>query len=1545
MLLNAGQAVFHLPMDGSMVEYVRSQTWANAFCMASGAMLRSHGAVGYGKALTTAGIPWSGIPTVNSVDVTTLNASTGVIAWASTVGVHVALTSTDGTMRCLTTLASGECDKVRVTALSTSKFLLAFENVTDGNIGQLRAIKATGITMLAGATVTFHDAFGGYSLPSLTPLASNMAALMYRDDADSGRGKCVLVSASGVDPGITVGLGMVSTIGNGLPVDVPSICSLSSTSLVAAYCDDLNNGVARSQVGSVVGSGIIWYDPVTVSAEPETSNLSIAPLGTTVDGKPRVVFTYTYPSRIQGHYEDGVIPSGSTYYTMPRTIGGNAVSRIATINTDTMTFGLESDVNVVQGALNQPQTIGVDDTRAAVIYRDLTNGNRAAISYGVLCPTSNVMAWTPPSAVLSPSCYSPRIAAFSPNALLTAQTSGTSMVLGAVSAPDRFTATGGTGYTQASGLLKFSVFYRGKRCCADGASLTLSRGISVSVRSSGLFVSDALGTVAWLTSQVTDRIALGSNGDWHSHYWHVERESGSWRMWSSLDGSIVRDEGLGSGSGFVGTGADTPPAMTFNGSDADASYDEVTWWFSANRWTNHQASKVEMLRASGWLLPTYTDHVQSRVSGALSLSIYGPNPCTSGIHLFLKASDMFDDPHVVFYHPIDGHKEWTKHQAWDHRYRSVPGRVGSGMTTVVNDSVVLHTGIGADSGTAYHPRCGVVGVSQQRSIHSFVNNLNGYVYYWGCQVSGTTIASGSRLGCPSMFTWVDMDMIPAGDNAALSFRARNVSPYQLVADLVWFGGDGLGLSISSGTPVHTARGYYARGCVLSQSGIVTRAAVFWIANTGSLNLGAIYGRVITVSGTTITSMGPLSVDLNADRPLAAYGTAITQLQRPLVFNQNRVMISWLWDTIYSKMICIADDGTITPSGEFFGTGSPDNATSVNVAKLSDTKWACVEQGSWGAMSCLVESSGTSLHAHPAFKLPGVPQVGGAILSQTKSFSSSAIGISPSSYLMAANANVSPYSGAIWIMNQSGVYFVSGSITPFTDPGERIERCCLTKLTDQTTTASGTSLLLYRNTSDYHGKCRVIAFSGTTVHVGSEFKFNAANTRLMATCRMTDTRLGLIYLDNSDLISRLCCVTVSGLALEFGSQTTFAQHTAQDAMADFPIERVSDTRIAFATCLWTSGVNKYWRVNTAALSGATFIVGPALTGFTDTSVQYGNVGLTQIDDNRLMIGFLALSGATLPPYGRTYLLGVSGTTPTVLSSGTFTPGSRRSAGSAFGNSPRIEKFGTSGYMLSWLDESPAQYTYQSQAAMMRIGHIGADNTMVNGDYIYPPPREVGWSDHGFMPMRLTDNLGALLWRTFYGSIGIGGGVNVVAVRLDDDMLVFSKLTSLQPIGQRQLDAAPLNPFEILHYEQYDGTYFNGRWVIVKLLDPDFVGKCCWTQNMSGTEVWSSGNATIGVSGQTPGQGSVTLSPGLDVSSEMIWFRYMQGGITNAEYVSFASVTSSGLALATAPSEYPSCSGARHALLTFWARKPFDAMTVNVERGWNITLGDHRIMLSP
>jgi hypothetical protein len=247
----------------------------------------------------------------------------------------------------------------------------------------------------------------------------------------------------------------------------------------------------------------------------------------------------------------------------------------------------------------------------------------------------------------------------------------------------------------------------------------------------GITAIDDAGVAYWVSAGVQSRLAGMNDGNWHSAYWHIADVGASnWRLWSSVDGGAVVDHGIQSlgSSGFVGTAVSTNPTIRQEDGSPDASLDEPTLWFGASRWTNHQAASVQTMKTSGWLLTTYTDHVQSAVSGFATLVLYGPKPKSSGINLFLKANDLFDEDHAVFYHPVDDSREWTKHQSWNSLYQSVTGKVGNGMRAVLTDLIAVQSGqIGFSGYTTGHPWSRIVGLSQDRSISMFVDYYTGNI--------------------------------------------------------------------------------------------------------------------------------------------------------------------------------------------------------------------------------------------------------------------------------------------------------------------------------------------------------------------------------------------------------------------------------------------------------------------------------------------------------------------------------------------------------------------------------------------------------------------------------------------------------------------------------------------------------------------------------------------------------------------------------------------------------------------------------------------------
>jgi hypothetical protein len=520
--------------------------------------------------------------------------------------------------------------------------------------------------------------------------------------------------------------------------------------------------------------------------------------------------------------------------------------------------------------------------------------------------------------------------------------------------------------------------------------------------------------------------------------------------------------------------------------------------------------------------------------------------------------------------------------------------------------------------------------------------------------------------------------------------------------------------------------------------------------------------------------------------------------------------------------------------------------------------------------------------------------------------------------------------------------MSGVFTQFTPSGELISRCGLVKMTDQSPGYSGTCLIFYRNGTDYHGKCRVVAYSGLSTIVGDEYKFNAASTRSLSADRMDDTHLGVLYVDEADLKSRLVYATVSGLSVQFGLPVVVDTHNTSDVYwTDLPIVGLSSSKVSFVTSTLGSGVMKRWNIYNASLSGTSFVVGPVRTNFTNVWHVYRQVGLAKLDSDRVILGLYDGIGtpATKAPI---YLFNTSGLTPSVLSSGTFSPGTIGRA-TDYNGGPQIQTLDSSGFMLNWMDSSSRYQISQAQTACMRMVHVSSDNSLVVGKYLYPPPRAMDWYNNGGLyTLQLKEDLGVQVWSQYDGCMNplSAWGLGLLAMRLNPDDTVSWSGPSYFPGGGLVLGAAALSEYEVLCHEVQTA---NSRFTIYKLSDQNFIGDRDWTQLIETvTPIWTSGTKTFTGPILSPVIPNLVL-PGLNADSNLIWFKYYIG-TSNFEYISAARLSNSGILTASNQAVYPTCSGDQHALLTFWTRRPFDNMVFNVERGWDITLGSGQVVLN-
>ena len=168
---------------------------------------------------------------------------------------------------------SADNDYISATALSDSKFVVAYRDVGNSKYGTAVVGTVTGSTITFGSGYVFNSADNNYI--SATALSDSKFVVAYRDMGNSNYGTAIVGTVSGST--ITFGSGYVF---NSASNDYISATALSDSKFVVAYRDEGNSNYGTAVVGTVTGS-TITYGSGYVCNNADTYFISVVALSDT----------------------------------------------------------------------------------------------------------------------------------------------------------------------------------------------------------------------------------------------------------------------------------------------------------------------------------------------------------------------------------------------------------------------------------------------------------------------------------------------------------------------------------------------------------------------------------------------------------------------------------------------------------------------------------------------------------------------------------------------------------------------------------------------------------------------------------------------------------------------------------------------------------------------------------------------------------------------------------------------------------------------------------------------------------------------------------------------------------------------------------------------------------------------------------------------------------------------------------------------------------------------------------------------------------------
>ena len=163
---------------------------------------------------------------------------------------------------------SGNTSNINVTPLSETKVLVCYVDVTHSNIGKARVLDISGTTISVGEEKIFNS--GGTSNISITALSATKALVCYTDVSNSNKGTACILNVSGTD--VTIASRIVFNSGATSSI---SVTALSATKALVCYADTSNSNYCKACVLNISGTTISVGEEKLINYE-STSCISVS---------------------------------------------------------------------------------------------------------------------------------------------------------------------------------------------------------------------------------------------------------------------------------------------------------------------------------------------------------------------------------------------------------------------------------------------------------------------------------------------------------------------------------------------------------------------------------------------------------------------------------------------------------------------------------------------------------------------------------------------------------------------------------------------------------------------------------------------------------------------------------------------------------------------------------------------------------------------------------------------------------------------------------------------------------------------------------------------------------------------------------------------------------------------------------------------------------------------------------------------------------------------------------------------------------------------
>jgi len=281
-----------------------------------------------------------------------------------------------------------------LSALDSTKFVIAFTNGTTGDFGQMRVGTVSGTDITFGAVSTFNTP--GYWM-GMTAMSSTKFVLGYRESTSTGS---FLVAGSVT--GTTISLGARVGLGTGVLIYL-NLASLTSSSFAVVYRDTPAGSDGTCRACSVTGLVITIGLEVTYTTNanfsvvsPLTSTKFVVVYSDVADSghgtaKVGTVSSLDVTFGAETEFESGGVGQdiwvdavSSTEFIVVWTDAADlnhGTSNVGTVSGTDITFATEAEYKSADGAFNGYVT-SLNSTKFVVAYRDSSDSNHGTAQVG-----------------------------------------------------------------------------------------------------------------------------------------------------------------------------------------------------------------------------------------------------------------------------------------------------------------------------------------------------------------------------------------------------------------------------------------------------------------------------------------------------------------------------------------------------------------------------------------------------------------------------------------------------------------------------------------------------------------------------------------------------------------------------------------------------------------------------------------------------------------------------------------------------------------------------------------------------------------------------------------------------------------------------------------------------------------------------------------------------------------------------------------------------------------------------------------------------------